>query len=599
MKYKYLKEYFGYNSFREGQEEIVNSILSGRDTFGIMPTGAGKSLCFQLPALCMEGITLVISPLISLMIDQVQSLCLAGIRGAYLNSALTYRQYKRALHNAAAGMYKIIYVAPERLLTDEFLAFAKAAPISMITVDEAHCVSQWGHDFRPGYLKIRDFIDALPHRPIVSAFTATATERVKEDVVRILGLRDPLTVTTGFDRKNLYFAVKSPQNKKQELLRLLKSYGDKPGIVYCSTRKGVEEVCGYLCDSGISATRYHAGLDENERGVNQDNFIYDRVRVMVATNAFGMGIDKSNVAFVIHYNMPKNMESYYQEAGRAGRDGSEAECTLLFNSRDIMTNRFLIENTDNPELDKETKELILKQDLERLRAMIFYCTTATCLRTYILRYFGESADGSCGKCSNCTEDIQAVNVIKEARIIASCVDELGGRYGQRIVMEVLEGADSEKALLHRKKSSYGVMSGYTQGAIRDIFTVMKHLGYLRVAEGDYPVLQTTSETKRLFSPNAELLIKSKPKKSREKKRRIAAAEADTRLFDKLCEVRSYYAKMQGVPAYIIFSNNTLVEMCRFMPRNMDEIMDVPGVGVVKADKYGEGFLKAIKEYRQG
>ena len=400
-KHEILKRYFGYDAFRTGQEALVDALLCGRDVLGIMPTGAGKSLCYQVPALMLQGVTLVISPLISLMKDQVNALVQQGVSAAYLNRSLTDAQYNRALRNAANGQYKIIYVAPERLESAAFLNMCRSVRIAMIAVDEAHCVSQWGQDFRPGYLNIKKFISQLYLRPIVGAFTATATDEVKGDIIRLLGLNDPVAVTTGFDRPNLYFAVLRPNNKPAALLKLIKERRDKSGIVYCSTRKKVEDVCDMLNSGGISATRYHAGLEDSERIKNQDDFVYDRKRVMVATNAFGMGIDKSNVGFVIHYNMPKNLESYYQEAGRAGRDGSDADCILLYSKGDVQTCRYFIENIEyNPDLTKEQNEAFRQKEEERLKHMVFYCTTSDCLRGYMLRYFGDDYRDSCGKCSN-------------------------------------------------------------------------------------------------------------------------------------------------------------------------------------------------------
>lgn len=397
-----LKTYYGYDAFRGGQEPVIDALLAGRDALAIMPTGAGKSVCYQIPALLLPGITLVVSPLVSLMRDQVTALVQMGVPAAFLNSALTFRQYLLALERAKAGRYKIIYVAPERLETDGFLAFAQQADISLVAVDEAHCISQWGQDFRPSYLNIPAFLQTLRRRPPLGAFTATATPEVRRDIEQQLGLQQPLRVTTGFDRKNLYFEVQEPLDKNLALVRLIREQPEQCGIVYCSTRRSVEEVCGLLQESGISATRYHAGLEPEERRKNQEDFLYDRVRVMVATNAFGMGIDKSNVRYVIHYNMPKNMESYYQEAGRAGRDGLPARCILLYSGRDIATARFLIEHGESrEELDFETAEQLRQKDLHRLWKMKDYCKTPDCLRQYILRYFGESAPPQCGNCRNC------------------------------------------------------------------------------------------------------------------------------------------------------------------------------------------------------
>lgn len=407
-KYDVLKKYFGYDSFRSGQETVIDAVLDGQDAFGIMPTGAGKSMCYQIPALMLSGITLVISPLISLMKDQVAALNQAGVYAAYLNSSLTQGQYLKALQFAKNGKYKIIYVAPERLLTESFLDFAVHADISFISVDEVHCVSQWGQDFRPSYLKIVDFVQKLKKRPVLGAFTATATAEVRNDVMKILQLKDPKIVTTGFDRENLSFFVKHAKDRKAALFAILREHYDESGIIYCITRKLVEEVYGLLADRGIEAAKYHAGMTDEERVRNQDAFTSDRVRIMVATNAFGMGIDKPDVRFVIHYNMPKNMESYYQEAGRAGRDGEKSACYLIYNPQDVHTNRYFIENNrENEELDKVQLEQVLEKDRERLKQMTFYCHTRYCYRKYMLNYFGEKADSFCGNCGNCLKQLDA------------------------------------------------------------------------------------------------------------------------------------------------------------------------------------------------
>lgn len=410
-KYEVLQTYFGYSSFRDGQEELIDSILEGNDVFGIMPTGAGKSICYQVPALMFDGITLVISPLISLMKDQVAALNQAGIYAAYLNSSLTQGQYFKALDYARKGKYKIIYVAPERLLTESFLEFAIHANFSFVSVDEAHCVSQWGQDFRPGYLKIEEFLRRLPKRPIVGAFTATATREVQQDVVRLLQLSNPKVITTGFDRKNLSFFVLHAKDKKTALMRILRTHYGESGIIYCITRKLVEEVYEMLAERGLEVSRYHAGMMDDERRRSQEEFTSDRTQLMVATNAFGMGIDKPDVRFVIHYNMPKNMESYYQEAGRAGRDGEKAECYLLYSSQDVHINQFFIENSrDNEELDEETLASVIEKDRERLKKMVFYCHTKFCYRKYMLNYFGEKAEQYCGSCGNCIGKPQAENM---------------------------------------------------------------------------------------------------------------------------------------------------------------------------------------------
>ena len=410
-KYQVLKQYFGYDTFREGQEALIDGILAGRDVFGIMPTGSGKSLCFQIPALMMEGITLVISPLISLMKDQVSTLNQAGVHAAYLNSSLTAGQYYKALSLAREGRYPIIYVAPERLETEGFLDFALHAKITMVAVDESHCVSQWGQDFRPSYLKIVDFIKKLPKRPVVSAFTATATKEVREDIIDILMLQDPVVVTTGYDRPNLYLGVQSPKDKYAALKNFVEIHPGQCGIIYCLTRKLVEEVSDRLRADGISVTRYHAGLSDKERRQNQDDFIYDRCQVMVATNAFGMGIDKSNVRYVIHYNMPKSIEAFYQEIGRCSRDQEPGECILFYSGQDVVTNQLFIDNNqDTQELAPLTRQIVQERDRDRLRKMTFYCFTNECLRDYILRYFGEYGSNYCGNCQNCISQFENVDV---------------------------------------------------------------------------------------------------------------------------------------------------------------------------------------------
>ena len=445
-KFEVLERYFGYRSFRRGQEEVVDSLLSGRDALAIMPTGAGKSLCYQVPALLLDGVALVVSPLISLMKDQVNALTAQGVRAAYLNSSLNDAQFDKALHNMANGMYKIVYVAPERLKSSRFIRAAKSLRIPLIAVDEAHCVSQWGQDFRPSYLNIAEFIAELPYRPTIGAFTATA--EVKQDIVRILGLRDPIEVTTGFDRPNLFFSVIRTSQKSKQLLYLLFSRMNNAGIVYCSTRKTVEKVCALLCEKGFSATRYHAGLSDEERRKNQDDFVYDRKQIMVATNAFGMGIDKSDVRFVIHYNMPKNLESYYQEAGRAGRDGEDADCILLFGHQDIQTAWYFIDHTEpNPELSDEQNEAFKKKEIERLGHMIAYCKTRECLRAHMLRYFGDSADDRCDKCSNCRSKVKTFDATIESQKILSCIVKTGQRFGARVITDTLRGKVNDRVHL--------------------------------------------------------------------------------------------------------------------------------------------------------
>ena len=606
-KEEILRQYFGYSQFRQGQETLIDSILAGKDTLGIMPTGAGKSICYQVPALMMEGITLVISPLISLMKDQVGALNAAGIHAAYLNSSLTPGQYMKALNFAGQGRYPIIYVAPERLMTDAFLDFALNARISMVAVDEAHCVSQWGQDFRPSYLKIVEFIDQLKTRPVVSAFTATATSQVREDIVRILKLREPTVLTTGFDRANLYFAVKSPKDRYASMVNDLERHRGESGIIYCLTRKTVEEVCGKLIQDGFPATRYHAGLSDEERRRNQDDFIYDRSPIMVATNAFGMGIDKSNVRYVIHYNMPKNMESYYQEAGRAGRDGEPAECILIYGGQDVVTNQMFIEhNQENDALDPETRAIVMEQDRERLKKMTYYCFTNECLRDYILRYFGEYGGNYCGNCSNCLTQFETVDVTELAKGIAGCVESSRQRYGINVIIDTVHGASTAKIRGYRMDENphYGELAKVPTYKLRQVFNHLLMEGYLSLTNDEFAIVKLTEKSKGLLDGEETVLMKmakeqeSAAKTQKMRKGRAGAAagemgEGEQSLFERLRALRTQIAREEKVPPYIVFSDKTLVDMCMKKPRTREEMLAVSGVGEFKYGKYGERFLQCV------
>lgn len=604
-KFQALKHYFGYDSFREGQEILIDSILSGRDALGIMPTGSGKSLCFQIPALMMEGITLVISPLISLMKDQVTTLNQAGIHAAYLNSSLTASQYYKALAYAREGRYPIIYVAPERLVTDEFLDFALNTNISMVAVDEAHCVSQWGQDFRPSYLKIVDFIDKLPKRPVISAFTATATKEVREDVIDILMLREPAVVSTGYDRPNLYLGVQSPKDKYATLKNYVECHPDQCGIIYCLTRKLVEEVCDRLNQEGFSATRYHAGLSDEERRKNQDDFIYDRSQIMVATNAFGMGIDKSNVRFVIHYNMPKNLESYYQEVGRCSRDGEPGECILLYSGQDVVTNQMFIDNNqDNQELDSLTRQMVMERDRERLKKMTFYSFTNECLRDYILRYFGEYGENYCGNCSNCLSQFETVDVTDIAKELVGCVKASRQRYGTAVIIDTVHGANTAKIRNYRMNENphYGSLAKVPAYKLRQ---VMNHLflnDWLAITNDEYTIVKLTERSKAVLEDSESVIMKmakeqepvEKVKSGKKIKKSSASAleltEGEAALFDALRALRMEIAKEEKVPPYIVFSDKTLVHMSVMKPKTKEEMLSVSGVGEFKFEKYGERFL---------
>lgn len=603
-QFSILKQYFGHDRFRPGQEELVSGLLQGKDVLGIMPTGAGKSLCYQVPALAMDGITLVISPLISLMKDQVAALLQAGVAGAYLNSALNDAQYAKALANFRLQKYKIVYVAPERLLTAEFLRSCQLLPISMVAIDEAHCVSQWGQDFRPSYLKIPEFLTQLPRRPIVGAFTATATQAVKQDILRLLSLQDPLCVTTGFDRPNLFFSVERPASKDNRLLELVRQRKDRSGIVYCSTRRAVEEVTEKLTNCGIPATRYHAGLAPEERRQNQNDFSFDRKPVMVATNAFGMGIDKSNVSFVIHYNMPKNLESYYQEAGRAGRDGEEAECILLYAPQDVQTNKFLISRGEtNPDLSLQEQILVRKQEMERLKQMTFYSTTTDCLRNFILRYFDETAATPCGKCSNCQTQFEEVDITHSAKHIIQCILDAGERYGKGMIIDILRGKQNKRVLQSGLDCSpwFGTESALSEERLRTILEQLCQLSLLCVEDGDYPTLYVSEEGKQLLMQSRPLTMRLP--KQRERKRLLDETEAvrmagaaDATLLRALKALRRELAELQGVPAFVIFTDITLLEMASQKPTTREAFLEISGVGDAKCERYGEAFMSLIAQH---
>lgn len=603
-KNELLYRKFGYETFRPGQEKLIDAVLTGKDVFGIMPTGGGKSMCYQIPALLLPGITLVISPLISLMQDQVAALKSAGVPAAYINSVLTGPQIQAVYRNLLAGKYKIIYIAPERLDYAGFGNIVQKLNISFLAVDEAHCISQWGQDFRPSYLRIVNFIDSLPYRPVIGAYTATATQEVQRDVEKILKLRHPVRAVTGFDRPNLSFDVIHPELKDRELKRLLNERRGKSGIIYCSTRKKVETVCETLQSLGYAATRYHAGLDERERRTNQEDFLFDRKTIMVATNAFGMGIDKSNVSFVIHYNMPKSIEAYYQEAGRAGRDGAQADCILLYNTGDIQMARFLIQNgTENEDLDPRQKALIQKQDLARLDAMIAYCKTKTCLRGCILEYFGQKHPEICGNCGNCKGIYIEENITKEAQMILSCVkrihSKLGYDLGMNLLGNVLRGSKNKRVLelsLH-ELSTYALLKNRGRSEIHAMIEHLEAEGYL-ITDPEFQTIGLSPNAAQVLYHQKQVFMKV------EKEEALLIPTLpdgknltdDADLFDTLKELRAKLAKEAGIPAYVVFSNATLLDMAKKKPKTLSEFRRVSGVGELKAAWYGNTFLKQIHEY---
>lgn len=632
-----LKKYFGYDSFREGQELLIHSILEGKDVLGIMPTGAGKSICYQIPALMLPGITVVISPLISLMKDQVRALNEAGVHAAYINSSLTESQISKALYNARCGQYKIIYVAPERLESSLFRDFAVHTDISMVTVDEAHCISQWGQDFRPSYLNILNLIQCLPNRPVISAFTATATSKVKEDIISVLSLVNPKVMITGFDRQNLYFEVKESKKKDGELLNYLNRHTAESGIIYCATRKNVDAVFELLVKRGYSVAKYHAGMGGEERKRNQDDFIYDIKPLIVATNAFGMGIDKSNVRFVIHYNMPQSMENYYQEAGRAGRDGEKADCILLYSPQDVVINQFLIDSKEvRAELDDREAYALRERDALKLRQMANYCMSKECLRAYILRYFGEEAKGGCGNCSNCMGEFEEKDVTRECIHVMNCVMETRQRFGINMIISILRGEKNAKLLSYHfdRLESYGKEKGTNKDYLKQIIHQMIIKNIARTTEDQYPILKLTKGAEDYIWGEEHLVMKvpkaakpvavEMPKKLRVKSgtagrsgmtvESVTAAKSGTSviseasvnhdagiqtgLFEKLRQLRLEIAREEHMPPYIVFSDKTLVDMCAKLPETKEEMLTVMGVGEVKYQKYGERFLEVLQKERE-
>jgi ATP-dependent DNA helicase RecQ len=631
-KSEILKNQFGYDSFRPGQEEAIDAIVSGKDLLAVMPTGAGKSLCYQIPALLLPGMTIVISPLISLMKDQVNALRENGCSAAYLNSSLTGPEYMQTMEDIHREEVKLLYIAPERLQRADF----PLDSVPFVVIDEAHCVSQWGHDFRTSYLEISRFIKNIKPRPVTAAFTATATPKVREDIERLLKLKNPLSINTGFDRPNLYFEVQKPRDKKLALLEYLDNHKESSGIVYCATRKSVEEVHELLLHKGFSATRYHAGLEDNERRRNQDDFIYDQKTVMVATNAFGMGIDKSNVSFVIHYNMPKNIESYYQEAGRAGRDGTPADCILLYSGQDVRINEYLI--TRNDDDDNASDPALVAHNRELLKQMTFYAAGNECLRRRLLSYFGENAASFCGNCSNCLTEYEETDITLSARKIISCVFRLKERnrsFGKTMIIDILRGSNNEKIKRFGldSLSVWGIMGEENTHRIRTILDFLIEEGCLLTEGDEYPVVTLGEGIEEILKEERQIFMKlpkeQKPKleskqkvkiqttlhfplKSQTEPKTVSKKTDNTHsrltpqnidkttdekvLFEKLKDLRKKIAEEEKVPAYIVFSNASLLDMCRRKPTSLIKFSAVNGVGEVKLEKYGEAFVEVIKSF---
>lgn len=584
----------------KARKKIVLSLLEGNDTLGIMPTGGGKSICYQIPALMLPGLTLVVSPLISLMKDQVDALTAMGIQAAYINSTLSGKEVNERIRAARRGELKLLYVAPERLEVDWFRDEMGNLSISCVAVDEAHCVSQWGHDFRTSYLAVAPFVQNLPQRPIVAAFTATATPEVTEDMVRLLRLEEPEVFVTGLSRDNLAMSVLRGENKREFVLKYAAAHSHQPGIIYAATRKDVDDLYERLRSAGIASGRYHAGMTDEERAASQEAFLYDDIRVMVATNAFGMGIDKSNVRYVIHFNMPKNMEAYIQEAGRAGRDGEPSQCILLFSAQDIMTQKFLIEQ--NPQ-DGDRKA----NDYRKLQQMVDYCYTTRCLRSAMLDYFGEEhEDKSCGICSSCTDERELTDMTIDAQKIFPCIHRMRERFGISMVASVLKGSRNKKVLQYRFDglSTYGTMADRTEKEISEIINVMVSEGYLMLSEGQYPVLKLQPLAAEVLKGQRRVMQRMPAKSAEEtigarsrsgRKHDYSQSAVNETIFEQLRLIRRELAGREHVPSYIIFNDATLREMSVVCPQTEDDMLKVKGVGEVKFRKYGRPFLDFFRE----
>ena len=583
-----LTKVYGHHAFRPGQQELIEGLLAGRDVLGVMPTGSGKSLCYQIPALLLPGTTVVISPLISLMKDQVTALKLRGIDAAFLNSSMDLDLYRETAFQAACGSYKILYVAPEKLQTPGFREMCLQMDIPLVAVDEAHCISQWGQDFRPSYLKIPEFVASLPKRPILGAFTATATPNVRRDILENLKLIDPVTTVTGFDRPNLSFSVYSPNDRDAALIGLLRDRFHQSGIVYCATRKNVEAVCAMLEEEEFPATRYHAGLSPEERRQNQEDFLFDRKRVIVATNAFGMGIDKSNVSYVIHYNMPKSLEAYYQEAGRAGRDGCDADCILLYSPQDVIMARWLIEHTDpNPDLTPEQQNQVREKDLDRLKWMTFYANTRRCFRHDLLVYFGEKAPDSCENCSNCVPICEHIDITKEAQMILSCIVRTEQRFPEEVIVQLMRGVLPDpppEGVNPSELTTFGLMNDVAESAVQGMVRALTDQGYL--SPDDKSILKLNDLSREVLFAGRRVAMRKELKKQKDTTRE--------ELLKALQRLRYNISAREYVAASALFSDSTLRDLCRILPRNKKELAAVDGMGLFKANRYGDQILQLIR-----
>ncbi|MGG0722342.1 DNA helicase RecQ [Bacillus mycoides] len=577
-----LASYFGYSSFRRGQDETIKNVLDGKDTVCIMPTGGGKSICYQIPALVFEGTTLVISPLISLMKDQVDTLIQNGISATYINSSISITEANQRIQLAKQGHYKLLYVAPERLDSMEFVDQLIDMKIPMIAIDEAHCISQWGHDFRPSYLHIHRILDYLPEKPLVLALTATATPQVRDDICNTLEINQENTIMTTFERENLSFSVIKGQDRNAYLADYIRQNQKESGIIYAATRKVVDQLYEDLGKAGVSVSKYHAGMSDHDRNEQQELFLRDEISVMVATSAFGMGIDKSNIRYVIHYQLPKNMESYYQEAGRAGRDGLDSECILLYSSQDVQVQRFLI--------DQSTGESRFSNELEKLQNMTDYCHTEQCLQSFILQYFGEEPKEDCGRCGNCTDDRESIDVTRESQMVLSCMIRTNQRFGKQMIAQVLTGSKNKKVIEFNFHTlpTYGLLSNRSVKEVSEFIEFLISEELIAVEHGTYPTLKVTEKGKEVLIGKENVL-----RKERVETRQIVQ---DHPLFEVLREVRKEIAQGEGVPPFVIFSDQTLKDMCAKMPQRDSELLTVKGIGEHKLVKYGSHFLQAVQHF---
>lgn len=575
-----LESYFGYRSFRTGQEQAIRSVLDGENTICVMPTGGGKSICYQIPALVLPGTTIVISPLISLMKDQVDSLLQVGIPATFINSSLSFSETNERMHEAMQGKYKLLYIAPERLESRDFIEDLKNMDIPLVAVDEAHCISQWGHDFRPSYRHIQQMAHSLPQKPIVLALTATATPKVREDICSLLKIDEENTIITGFERVNLSFSVIKGQDRIKYLLDYIKKNEKEAGIIYAATRKNVDQLYERLRKENINVARYHAGMGDVERVREQERFLQDKASVMVATSAFGMGIDKSNIRYVLHFQLPKNMESYYQEAGRAGRDGLESECVLLHSSQDVQIQRFLI--------DQSSERNRMQAELEKLQQMVDYCHTENCLQEFILKYFGETETEPCGRCSNCTDNRTSIDVTKEAQMVMSCVIRMGQRFGKTLTAQVLTGSKNKKVteMGFDKLTTYGILKDQGAKEVSDFIEFLISQELIAIEQGAYPTLYVSLKGK-------DILLGKQQVHRRESAKVIKVSNADP-LFEELREVRKMIAEAEKVPPFMIFSDASLKDMCAKLPQTSEHLLQVSGVGEHKLQKYGLEFIQAIR-----